>query len=216
MANKRKNIRAEDQKEVIVRSRRRCSICFGLNRDKEVKMGQIAHIDHDPGNNDVDNLVWLCLNHHCEYDSRTSQSKGFTVKEIIQYRKELYEHYDEWSSHLPDRSMLRFMASRITYGNLAEAAIEAASEVYAYGDQLAYAALTTTRFESEDSDRWFPMLYALERYEYWGWLEIDYKEYMEGDRIDRVDIRITQKTICSRIAEVIRDKIEKRGKVIGI
>ena len=25
---------------------------------------QLAHLDHDPGNNDPDNLAWLCLNHH--------------------------------------------------------------------------------------------------------------------------------------------------------
>jgi hypothetical protein len=73
-----------------VASRRRCALCFGLAHDLGVKPGQIAHIDQDPANNDPGNLVWLCLEHHDQYDSRTSQSKGLTADEVKHHRADLY------------------------------------------------------------------------------------------------------------------------------
>jgi hypothetical protein len=76
--------------ELLVRSRRRCALCFGLDRSTSIVKGQIAHVDRNPTNNAVDNLAWLCLPHHDEYDSRPSQSKGFTPHELVAYRNELY------------------------------------------------------------------------------------------------------------------------------
>ncbi|MGE5692828.1 MAG: HNH endonuclease, partial [Candidatus Zixiibacteriota bacterium] len=86
----RKPIPSEVQKEVLVSSRRRCAVCFGLYGDTKVKKGQIAHLDQDNTNTTIENLVFLCLKHHDEYDSRTSQSKGFTDAEVKKYREELY------------------------------------------------------------------------------------------------------------------------------
>jgi DNA-binding transcriptional regulator YhcF (GntR family) len=77
--------------EVLTRSRRRCCICFGLSRSVEVKAGQIAHLDGDNSNSDLDNLAFLCFEHHDQYDSSTSQSKNFTLPEVKRYREELYE-----------------------------------------------------------------------------------------------------------------------------
>jgi DNA-binding MarR family transcriptional regulator len=76
---------------ILIRSRRRCCVCFGLNRDVEIKSGQIAHLDGDRSNNTEDNLAFLCLPHHDHYDSRTSQSKNFTIEEVKSYRAELYD-----------------------------------------------------------------------------------------------------------------------------
>jgi hypothetical protein len=75
---------------VLVGSRRRCCICFGLGRDVGVKRGQIAHLDRDSSNDSVGNLAFLCLRHHDEYDSTTSQSKNFTPAEVRSYRDELH------------------------------------------------------------------------------------------------------------------------------
>jgi hypothetical protein len=77
------------QTEVLVASRRRCALCFGLLHDTDPKPGQIAHLDRNPNNNEFDNLAWLCLTHHDQYDSRTSQSKGLTIEETKHYRGEL-------------------------------------------------------------------------------------------------------------------------------
>ncbi|WP_305669703.1 hypothetical protein [Falsiroseomonas sp.] len=80
---------------VLIRSRRRCCICFAINRDFDLKSGQIAHIDRDNTNNREENLAFLCLNHHDEYDSRSSQRKNFTAHEILSYRHELYDHVEK-------------------------------------------------------------------------------------------------------------------------
>jgi len=78
------------QDQIVLLSRRRCCICFGLCGDVDVKAGQIAHLDHDNNNNDLDNLAFLCLLHHDQYDSQTSQSKGLRENETKRFRTELY------------------------------------------------------------------------------------------------------------------------------
>lgn len=75
---------------MLVQSRRRCCICFGLDRDTRLKAGQIAHLDKNNGNNALDNLAFLCLPHHDEFDSSSSQRKNFTLGEAKEFRRELY------------------------------------------------------------------------------------------------------------------------------
>jgi hypothetical protein len=41
-----------------------CAVC-GL----QIEGLTIAHLDHDSGNNDPDNLVWMCWTHHWMYDA---------------------------------------------------------------------------------------------------------------------------------------------------
>lgn len=86
-ANLPRNIAAK----VLSLSRRRCCLCFGLEWDFALKKGQIAHLDRNPLNNTLDNLAYLCLNHHDEYDSRPSQTKGLQEAEARQYRYLLYD-----------------------------------------------------------------------------------------------------------------------------
>ena len=88
----RKKTSLATEADVLTRSRRRCCICFGLHRDVEIKAGQIAHLDGDRSNSVTDNLAFLCLQHHDQYDSTTSQSKNLTIAEVKRYRAELYEH----------------------------------------------------------------------------------------------------------------------------
>jgi hypothetical protein len=52
--------------------------------------GQLAHLDHDRSNKTLENAVFLCLDHHDQYDSSTSQSKGITADELRAYREQLY------------------------------------------------------------------------------------------------------------------------------
>ncbi|HUT32612.1 MAG TPA: hypothetical protein VNE39_03945 [Planctomycetota bacterium] len=86
----RTSIAPDVQAEVLRLSRRRCCLCYGLQGDLTHKDGQIAHLDRDPSNNDMDNLAWLCLQHHDEYDTRHSQSKGLTEEEVRRYREALH------------------------------------------------------------------------------------------------------------------------------
>ena len=60
-----------------------------MNQDDAEKKGQIAHLDRNASNNSPDNLAFLCLDHHDQYDSRPSQAKGLTIEEVKRYRTEL-------------------------------------------------------------------------------------------------------------------------------
>ena len=83
------------KEEVLIASRRRCAICFGLHQDDARKTGQIAHLDRDPNNNNIDNLAFLCLEHHDDYDCKPSQSIRFKPNEVTHYREELYKYLKE-------------------------------------------------------------------------------------------------------------------------
>jgi hypothetical protein len=89
----RKAIPKSVEKDVLVASRRRCCLCVYLKARDEVQKGQIAHLNGDPSNWQFDNLVYLCLEHHDEYDGKTSQSKGLTQEEVREYRSRLYTLY---------------------------------------------------------------------------------------------------------------------------
>lgn len=86
---KRTKVPARTLAEVVTASRRRCCICFALDSDSTEKAGQIAHLDRDASNSQPGNLAFLCLKHHDQYDSRTSQSKGLTLEEVKGYRGQL-------------------------------------------------------------------------------------------------------------------------------
>jgi hypothetical protein len=77
--------------DVLIKSGRRCALCFGLEGDGRIKQGQIAHLDRNRENNQEDNLAFLCLIHHDQYDTKTSQSKGITQPEVKRYREKLYQ-----------------------------------------------------------------------------------------------------------------------------
>jgi hypothetical protein len=85
----RKSIPKQTETAVLIKSRRRCSICFGLDRDTRLKAGQIAHLDRDNQNTDEDNLCFLCFEHHDQYDSKSSQRKNLTKDEVKAFRAEL-------------------------------------------------------------------------------------------------------------------------------
>lgn len=75
-------------------------MCCYLDGELTPQQGQVAHIDRDPSNNSGENLAFLCLRHHDEYDSRRSQSKGFTPAELIRYRDKLYAFVEKNVAHI--------------------------------------------------------------------------------------------------------------------
>jgi tetratricopeptide (TPR) repeat protein len=75
---------------VLAQSARRCCLCFCLEGDLTEKLGQMAHLDQDPGNCSEENLAYLCLDHHSLYDSTTSQHKNYTIAEVKDARAQLY------------------------------------------------------------------------------------------------------------------------------
>jgi hypothetical protein len=96
--DRRPKVSAAVEVRILTLSRRRCSLCYGLYGNVDPHQGQIAHVDRDRTNNVEDNLAFLCLPHHDDYDSRRSQSKRYTSDELRKYRADLYERMAELPS----------------------------------------------------------------------------------------------------------------------
>jgi pyrimidine deaminase RibD-like protein len=88
--SRRRRIPAATETSVLLKSARRCTLCHHLSGDGREKHGQIAHLDGDPANNTEDNLVFMCLEHHSLYDSKTRQHKNYGIAEIKRARARLY------------------------------------------------------------------------------------------------------------------------------
>lgn len=97
----RKKIPKSTEISVLDKSRRRCALCLYLEYDFDFKRGQLVHIDRDAQNNNEDNLAYLCMPHHDEYDSVRSQSKNFKPEELKKAKSDLEEF-------LADKSNLKF------------------------------------------------------------------------------------------------------------
>ncbi len=194
--------------DVIVRSRRRCCICYGLNHDSETKRGQLAHLDKNLCNNDFDNLAFLCFNHHDEYDSPTSQSKGFTKEELKRYREELYAHFGSWGTIESYENLLNFLSSSIDLEMLADVALKVSGSQVHYSEDLAYQVLTWESFESCDGDLYAPYLSVLYQYASWGWLTFEEEENEEENGLITVSIKVNHRPICREVAEIIKKQMK--------
>lgn len=101
---RRVRLSAETKTEVLQRCKRHCCLCFGLRNIKEVVQGQIVHLDRDPSNSDLDNLAYLCLECHKNYDTRSNRVLAYTPEEIRYYREQLYRalghNHIEWTIEL--------------------------------------------------------------------------------------------------------------------
>jgi len=93
MPARRKTLSPRLVEEVVTRCRRRCCLCVSLENRDGARRGQIAHLNRRPDDDRFDNLVFLCLEHHDEYDSRPSQSKGLIEDEVRHYRDRLIARY---------------------------------------------------------------------------------------------------------------------------
>ncbi|NQT15838.1 MAG: SpoIIE family protein phosphatase [Planctomycetes bacterium] len=94
MGRKRKRIAKGTETSILISCGRRCCLCWLWDNDDSQKEGQIAHIDRDPSNASEDNLVYLCLEHHNQYDARQAQAKDITPDEVRRARDELLQHLD--------------------------------------------------------------------------------------------------------------------------
>jgi|JI10StandDraft_1071094.scaffolds.fasta_scaffold38193_4 hypothetical protein len=90
----RKAIPDATQADILLKSRRRCCLCFWLDGEDGVKKGQLAHLDGDNENPAEDNLAFLCLEHHDEYDTIPRLSKGLREREVRKWRDELYKEME--------------------------------------------------------------------------------------------------------------------------
>lgn len=87
----RKKTPDDIEAEVLMKSARRCTLCFYLKGSLKKKHGQIAHLNGNRANYGMDNLAFMCLKHHSIFDSTTSQHKNYTLKEVKAARARLYD-----------------------------------------------------------------------------------------------------------------------------
>ena len=73
---------------VLVKCKRRCALCFGLDNDSAEKRGQIAHIEA-PEDIDEKNAAFLGTRHHDLCDSTSWQTKGYTPAELRSHQETL-------------------------------------------------------------------------------------------------------------------------------
>lgn len=78
----------------MIKCKRRCALCFGLEFDVARKKGQIAHVDRDKANASRENAAFLCTPHHDEYDSMSAQTKRITPDEVKSYQQLLYQYFE--------------------------------------------------------------------------------------------------------------------------
>ena len=90
----RKKISTETEAHILLKSRRRCCLCFWLDGVDEVQKGQIAHLDQNNQNAQEDNLAFLCFDHHDEFDGKTRIAKGLKETEVKSWRDELYKEME--------------------------------------------------------------------------------------------------------------------------
>lgn len=175
----RKKISAKAETEVLVQSRRRCAMCFGLNSDFKSKRGQIAHVDHDKTNAKFENLAFLCQEHHDEYDSIPSQTKGIKPNELKIHRKKLYEFVIEWETDSKRSSQNASEAKSLSNNDFSVYKLINPASVCGYeyltlnDSQQVYISLSDDHF-SIDSFYW----------EVSKWLNCDYKKTKDSFTFD--------------------------------
>lgn len=85
---KRKPIPSKIEDEVMFAADLLCCVC-------ENRGDHIHHIDNDPSNNEIDNLVLLCFTHHNEVTQRGGLSRRLTPNLLRKYRDNLYRKVAE-------------------------------------------------------------------------------------------------------------------------
>ena len=213
--SKRKKVPSATVAQVLVQSRRRCCVCFGLYLDDSVKRGQVTHLDGDPSNTDPDNLAFICFNHHDEYDSTTSQSKGLTLAEVKTYRAELYAHFETWTTLASRENLLNFLASTIDLEGMADAAIKVAGQVLFYAAEHAYDVLVSHKVDYCDAELYTSHLVVLDHYASWGWLTFEEEQRTDEHGHLRVYITVEHKLVCRKVAQVVRQRIMENGGNLG-
>ena len=193
----RKAVPEETMNNVLLKSRRRCCLCFWLEGIDEVKKGQVAHLDQNNENCAEDNLVFLCLEHHDAYDGRTSVSKGFRKEEVRKWRDELHKEMEHRSRSVQKRCLeLSIIGSKLSTDPSDNTLIEE------HGFQLQFRLRNTGEVAIHNPTVSFALSHYMNAYS---------KKYIElvGDR------RIEMNSF-SRFEECREDFFEPNGRIAQI
>lgn len=97
------------QQEVLMRSKRRCALCFEEGKDSPQE-GMIVRIKHGKSQNQIDNFLFLCANHHAMLDRAGPRDE----KHLTAARSALYDAISaEASASPPSAVELREFEERV-------------------------------------------------------------------------------------------------------
>lgn len=85
MAKVRRRIPKSTEGELLFKTDMKCCVCSDKRGD------HIHHLDENPSNNNLDNLAFLCFDHHEEASVKNNLRKKLTPETIRKYRE---LHYD--------------------------------------------------------------------------------------------------------------------------
>lgn len=128
MPKNRTTVDKSVMQDVLLKSRRRCCLCYAAGIDRPVD-GQIAHITADRSDSSEDNLVFLCLDHHRQFDS--SGKRAESADDLKHKREKLYadktgesEHRTMWDRvYEYEDTVLNAIKSELLVGSSRDAVI---------------------------------------------------------------------------------------------
>lgn len=102
MAKARPKIPDGIRAELKYRCQLMCCVCEGKK-----KGDHIHHLDGDPSNNDIDNLVLLCYDHHNEASVTNSLSTTLSRADIVKFKVEWESTVEQERKHKRDQLIAR-------------------------------------------------------------------------------------------------------------
>lgn len=90
MAKKRPKISEEIKAELLFSCRNTCPLCSNQGLPM-----QIHHIDENPENNDLDNLIPLCLTCHSKVHLKSQMGTIYTPALLKKYRDDKIKFYND-------------------------------------------------------------------------------------------------------------------------
>lgn len=87
MSKSRKKIPGHIEADIMFKSHLQCCVC-------QQKGDHIHHIDENPSNNNLDNLILLCFKHHELATIKGNLSKKLTKPTLLKYREEHYRNIE--------------------------------------------------------------------------------------------------------------------------
>lgn len=157
----------------------------------------------------------MCMEHHDQYDSITSQSKGLKSAEVAQYKAELLAHFGTWSTIQNREQLLNFLSFQVGLDEMADAAIKAAGSTVWHGLQQAFDVLISDAFDSCDSDLYMPHVLTCETYASWGWLTFATKWRKPRGDMRRLYLTVNREPICDTVARHLYARELRGGRDVS-
>lgn len=107
--NRRLYIPTKLKSEILYKSANACAICSEHG-------DQIHHIDKNNKNNDIDNLILLCLKHHGEAHTTRELSQNLTPKKLKEFRKKWYDEVIKKRSNAASHNFQKFNSINAVWG----------------------------------------------------------------------------------------------------